>query len=118
MLKSKSTILLLLLELVSFLFFVVESFTVWNPTTKSLKGQQSCRSKSCLHYSLFPEEEEEESVDQFEVEEILDSRPADGGTEYLVKWMGYDEPSDNSWEPESNIHPDLVAEYEASVHAQ
>lgn len=66
MLKSKSTILLLLLELVSFLFFVVESFTVWNPTTKSLKGQQSCRSESCLHYSLFPEEEEDDEEDDDE----------------------------------------------------
>jgi len=30
--------------------------------------------------------------------------------EFLIKWLGYDE-SHNSWEPESNITPEIVAEY-------
>ena len=26
-----------------------------------------------------------------------------GGTEYLIKWLGYDDPSQNTWEPEENL---------------
>ena len=56
-------------------------------------------------------EDEESEDEQYEVEELLDSRLAGRTTEYLVKWVGWDEPSDNSWEPEANIHPDLIAAY-------
>ena len=44
---------------------------------------------------------EEEGI--YEVERIVDSRPdGSGGTEYNVKWKGWDE-SDNTWEPEENL---------------
>jgi len=40
----------------------------------------------------------------YEVEVVLAARFNDkGGWDYLVKWWGYPE-SDNSWEPEGNIH--------------
>ena len=59
------------------------------------------------------EESDEEQV--YEVEEILDSRRLGRKTEYLIKWLDWDEAADNSWETESNIHPDLVAEYKAAA---
>lgn len=31
-------------------------------------------------------------------------------TEYLIKWEGYDD-THNSWEPEQNLTPDLISEY-------
>lgn len=39
---------------------------------------------------------------EFEVEDILQTREDDGIRTFLVKWKGY--PDDmNSWEPESNL---------------
>ena len=35
----------------------------------------------------------------FEVQSILDHRGAPGLYEYLVHWKGYDQPTDNTWEP-------------------
>jgi hypothetical protein len=42
--------------------------------------------------------------EEYEVEEILDSRIRRGKTEYLVSWKGYS-PSENTWEPKANIIP-------------
>lgn len=37
------------------------------------------------------------------VESILDKRiTKKGRVEYLIKWKGYDDDSDNTWEPEQN----------------
>ena len=58
--------------------------------------------------------------EEYEVENILDKRKrylrglalkmavfygvfSGGGTEYLIKWLGYDDPSQNTWEPEENL---------------
>ena len=60
-------------------------------------------------------EEDESEDEQFEVEAILASRPAGRTVEYLVKWTGWDDPADNSWEKKSDIHADLIAEYEATA---
>ena len=38
--------------------------------------------------------------EEYEVEEILDSRLHRGKLQYLVKWVGYNEPS---WQPESDV---------------
>jgi len=52
-------------------------------------------------------------VEEFEIEEILDSRKYRGKLQYLVHWKGY--PSeDNSWEPASVIFedaPEIVQEF-------
>ena len=45
---------------------------------------------------------EPEEEDEFEVEKILAHRTTRKGTEYLVKWLGYDH-SENTWEQETNL---------------
>ncbi|KAF2124086.1 hypothetical protein P153DRAFT_144384 [Dothidotthia symphoricarpi CBS 119687] len=52
------------------------------------------------------EEEDDGSVaeDEYVVEEILKHRfTKDGELELDVKWVGYDDPKDRTWEPESNL---------------
>ncbi|OHT00112.1 hypothetical protein TRFO_08092 [Tritrichomonas foetus] len=44
-------------------------------------------------------EEEEDSGEIYEVEKILDCAKVDGEMQYLVKWAGYDDPKDLTWEP-------------------
>ena len=43
-------------------------------------------------------EAEAEAEAVFDVEEVVDSRLANGGLEYLVKWQNFP-PEDNTWEP-------------------
>ena len=35
----------------------------------------------------------------FEVEKILDKRKKGKRTEYLVQWVNFDDPRENTWEP-------------------
>ena len=41
--------------------------------------------------------------DEYEVEEILDKREFLGKTEYLVKWRGWEDIVDRTWEPVDNL---------------
>ncbi|KAJ0411272.1 hypothetical protein ATCC90586_004188 [Pythium insidiosum] len=50
--------------------------------------------------------------DVYEVESVVDKRPARSFGDqdmYLIKWVGYDEPT---WEPAENVSKDLIDEYE------
>merc|ERR1719369_101543 len=57
---------------------------------------------------------------EFEVERIVDKRIVDGNTEYLVKWKGWDNEKDKTWEPEENLvgSEKLIRKYEASESKQ
>jgi len=55
-----------------------------------------------------------EEEEEFEVENILDKRKRQGGTEYLIKWLGYGD-EHNTWEPEENLEcQDAILEFEAN----
>jgi hypothetical protein len=43
-----------------------------------------------------------EEGEEYEVEEVLDSRYRRGGLQYLVKWVGYPR-EENSWVKESGM---------------
>jgi len=58
--------------------------------------------------------------EEYEVEEVLDSRRRRGRLEYLVKWKGYDNTEESmTWEPVANLKnsKDLVIKYLASVRS-
>ena len=66
------------------------------------------------------QDEAEDQEDNFEVEDILDSRTVAGGAvEYLVKWKGYDDDDDDNsttWEPLAHLGGamELVQRYNES----
>jgi Chromo (CHRromatin Organisation MOdifier) domain len=47
-----------------------------------------------------------DGTEQYEVEEILNSRKYRGHIQYLIKWKDFPT-EDNSWEPASVIHEDV-----------
>ena len=49
--------------------------------------------------------------DEFEVERLVDHRGPVVARKYKVRWKGYSQDYD-TWEPRTNLHPDLIKEYE------
>jgi hypothetical protein len=49
-------------------------------------------------------------TDEYEVEKIMDKTFKKGKPYYLIHWKNF-EHSENTWEPEENISPMLLAEY-------
>lgn len=57
------------------------------------------------------------SEEEYEVETIVNKRLRKGKAEYLVKWKGWEDPDDNTWEPVAHLDcKELIDEYER-VHA-
>eukprot|EP01117_Protostelium_nocturnum_P005690 TRINITY_DN2052_c0_g1_i2.p1 TRINITY_DN2052_c0_g1~~TRINITY_DN2052_c0_g1_i2.p1 ORF type:complete len:236 (-),score=102.25 TRINITY_DN2052_c0_g1_i2:90-797(-) len=44
----------------------------------------------------------------YEVERVIDCRQRGVTNQYLIKWLGYDAPEDNTWEDASNLSCDLL----------
>src|SRR5262245_9277284 len=55
-------------------------------------------------------DEEHSSVEEHEVEEILDSRLQQGQLEYLIRWKGYSSEED-TWELEENVNNSAALVY-------
>merc|ERR1712013_598184 len=57
---------------------------------------------------------------EYEVERIVDKRVVDGVTEYLVKWKGWENEEDQTWEPQENLmgSEKLIKKYEMAESKQ
>ena len=49
--------------------------------------------------------------DEYDVEKILDEKKVRGKTQYLVKWLEY-ENKENSWKPAENLSPEMAGKIE------
>jgi len=57
--------------------------------------------------------DEGSDAEVYEVEKLLEKRVKKGKTEYLVKWKGYEDESENTWEPVENLDcEDKIQDYE------
>ena len=52
-----------------------------------------------------------EKEDEYNMEKILDKKKVRGKTQYLVKWLGYED-EENSWEPAENLSPETAEKIE------
>ena len=60
---------------------------------------------------------EEEIEGIFEVERVIGKRRVNGFDEYLVKWKGYGNEEDNTWELAWNLPTELIAEFENGLRS-
>ncbi|CAK3893428.1 Chromatin-associated swi6 [Lecanosticta acicola] len=63
------------------------------------------------------DEDEAEEGDEFQVEKIMDHKIQKKKVLYKVKWLGWDNEDDMTWEPIENLSnsPDLVEAYHVSI---
>lgn len=52
------------------------------------------------------------------VESILDKSWERGEEFYLVKWAGFDDPKDNTWEPKDHFRPEVLEMFERQIKAR
>jgi len=71
---------------------------------------------SSTNQKVLDNDEDKMSEDEFVVEKIIKKRfDMEGKVEYLVKWEGYDESNENTWEPVKNIEKHIVNDFEKSL---
>ena len=57
-------------------------------------------------------EEADDAMQEWDVESILSQRRKNGKVQYKIRWTGFDA-SEDSWEPEENISPELLEQWRA-----
>ncbi|KAI1146536.1 hypothetical protein F4825DRAFT_472467 [Nemania diffusa] len=62
--------------------------------------------------------EEKEEQNEYEVEEIMDSKRVGGSVRYLVKWQGWEDKKDWTWEPYKNFFTDGARDVVLRFHKQ
>jgi len=55
--------------------------------------------------------------EEYEVEQIIDKRVVNGANEYLVKWKGWENTKDRTWEPKTNLKgsKQLIKKFESGI---
>jgi hypothetical protein len=50
------------------------------------------------------DDDEEEAEDEYQVEKILEHKTKNKVRLYRIKWLGYEDELDQTWEPEENLY--------------
>ena len=54
--------------------------------------------------------------EEYEVEEILKMRVVNDNVQYLIKWKGFEDEDDLTWEPVENLRcPDILADFDEKM---
>ncbi|KKY20750.1 putative heterochromatin protein hp1 [Phaeomoniella chlamydospora] len=89
------------------------------PANGKGKGKKEVTPEVASINGAHEEPEEEETVeDVFEIESILEHRVRRNKIELKIKWVGYENEEDQTWEPEENLEESsagLLAEYYQSI---
>lgn len=78
------------------------------------------KTKTAPAMTVAEEEEEEEEEDdgsgeedEFQVEKILNHKTHKGQILYRIKWLGYEDPTDETWEPEENLYVGMLLQWKS-----
>eukprot|EP00092_Neocalanus_flemingeri_P026527 GFUD01028750.1.p1 GENE.GFUD01028750.1~~GFUD01028750.1.p1 ORF type:complete len:1371 (+),score=452.05 GFUD01028750.1:48-4160(+) len=71
--------------------------------TEFKKSSKRGKSKSAGKETTIRSSDSIEADDEYEVEHILEVRKGNLGKEYLVKWKGWENEEDRTWEPEASL---------------
>ncbi|SMQ49659.1 unnamed protein product [Zymoseptoria tritici ST99CH_3D7] len=63
------------------------------------------------------DDDDEEEEDEYQVEKILAHESKRGKIQYRIKWLGYEDEADQTWEPQENLAGavELLKEYHRSI---
>ncbi|CAI6331991.1 unnamed protein product [Periconia digitata] len=87
--------------------------------SQSSSGEEQIPPKTAKADAVPTDDEgsEDEDEDEFVVEKILSHKGKGQKILYEVQWLGYDDPSDRTWEPRDNLDgaKDVLEEYHNSI---
>ena len=72
-------------------------------TTTTTKGKGKAPAKPVTEDEEEDGSDDEEAEDEYAVDKILDHKVTRGVVQYKVKWLGYEDDADCTWEPASNL---------------